>query len=150
MTEYADTSPLGLEPARRAGTILGHVRRLGKFGLVGVSGLVVNTLALWILSGGLGVHYLVGVILATQASTAWNFGFSDAWVFRDRTSKEQRIRRFGMFWAMNNTALLVRGPMVVLLTGQFGVHYLASNIISLTVVMLARYVFSDRLVWKAA
>jgi putative flippase GtrA len=123
---------------------------MGKFGLVGVSGLGINSLALWLFTGGLGIYYLLGVILATQVSTAWNFLLSDAWVFSDRPGDQGRLRRFGMFWAMNNTALLVRGPMVVVLTGQLGVHYLVSNIVSLTVVMLARYVFSDRLVWRAA
>jgi putative flippase GtrA len=128
--------------------VASHTRRLTKFGVVGLSGLAVNTVALWGLAGILGLHYLLGVIVATQASTLWNFGLSEHWVFADRSQSGGWLRRFGLFWGMNNAALLVRGPLVVLLTSVFDAHYLVSNFTSLGLVMLARYTFSDQWVWR--
>ena len=50
------------------------------FGLVGLSGIGVNTAALWFLHHMLGLHPLLGAALATQASTAWNFVLIDTGV----------------------------------------------------------------------
>lgn len=128
--------------------LVDRVERLTKFGLVGATGLAVNTAALFAFSGLLGLHYLVGVVLATQVSTVWNFVLSDWWVFGDRAADRSKTWRFGVFWTMNNGALLARGPMIYALTDLAGVHYLISNIASLVVIMLLRYGLSDFLIWR--
>ena len=45
-----------------------------KFLLVGLSGLVVNSLALWTFAEITALHYLLAAVIATQVSTLWNFG----------------------------------------------------------------------------
>src|SRR5215208_7182247 len=45
-----------------------------KFLLVGLSGLFVNSLVLWGFAELTAMHYLIAAIVATQASTLWNFG----------------------------------------------------------------------------
>lgn len=120
---------------------------LVKFGLVGISGLFINTLAVLGLGEGLGVHYLVAVIGATQFSTIWNFALTEKFVFTP-VSPIGRGRRFAGFAALNNGALLVRGPMVVFMTEQLEIHYAVANIISLVVVLLVRYVVSVRILWR--
>jgi putative flippase GtrA len=122
--------------------------RFVRFGLVGLSGLVVNTLALALLSGALGLNYLVGVVLATQASTTWNFLLSERWVFDVSNARFAAVNRYLQFSALNNTALLVRGPVVVALTSGLGLHYLVSNLVSLILLMVARYVLADRFIWS--
>ncbi len=69
-------------------------------------------------------------------------------VFGDRELERDRLRRFTLFWAMNNLAFLVRGPMIYSLTEWGGLHYLASNIVSLAVLFLTRYALSDLLIWR--
>jgi len=133
---------------RLIGRVPDRLLRLVKFGLVGVSGIGVNTLALFVFSGFIGIHYLVGIVLATQASTAWNFTLSDIWVFNRASAEKNLWHRFWMFWTLNNTALLFRWPIVYLLTDVASVHYLVSNLISLVIVMLARFGFSDILIWR--
>lgn len=125
-----------------------YVRRVAKFGLVGVTGLFINTGLLAVFTGAIGVHYLLGAVLATQGSTAWNFVITDWWVFRDRAPGRAAWHRFGMFWAMNNGALLVRGPLLWLFTSVFGIHYLVSNLITLVLVMAARYLASEFWIWQ--
>lgn len=133
--------------ARVAGTVRRNLPTLVKFGLVGISGLFINTLALLWLGEGVGVHYLVAVIGATQFSTLWNFALTEKLVFTP-SSPIGRGRRLVGFAALNNGALLVRGPMVVFMTEQLAIHYAVANIASLVIVLLFRYVVSVRLLWR--
>jgi dolichol-phosphate mannosyltransferase len=123
------------------------VLRLARFGLVGISGLVVNALVLGFATEVLGIFYLLSALIATQGSTLWNFGFSEAWVFGHRHSAQGRLRRLAMFLVMNNAAFGLRGPMIIALTSILGIHYLASNLISLVALMVLRYAVADRFIW---
>jgi glycosyltransferase involved in cell wall biosynthesis len=123
------------------------VLRLARFGLVGISGLVVNALVLGFATEVLGIFYLLSALIATQGSTLWNFGFSEAWVFGHRHSAQGRLRRLAMFLVMNNAAFGLRGPMIIALTSILGIHYLASNLISLIALMVLRYAVADRFIW---
>ncbi len=130
----------------------GEAARATRFVLVGVSGLLVNTVALGVLSGGLGLHYLIGVVLATQCSTTWNFLLAERWVFHaaagSRTGRRAIGVRYLQFSTVNNAALLVRGPLIVLLTDRLGVHYLLSSLLSLAALFVARYFLADRVIWR--
>lgn len=123
--------------------------RFVQFGLVGVSGLVVNTLVLAFATEILGIFYMMSLILATQGSTLWNFLLSEHLVFDDLHPHKGELRRAGSFFAMNNIALLARGPMVFGLTSMLGFNYLISNIISMAALLIARYALSDSVIWKA-
>ena len=58
---------------------MSRLRRLLAFGLVGLSGMVVNTLALWLLTDRIwDNHYLLAAVIATQVSTAWNLLWTEA------------------------------------------------------------------------
>ena len=66
-----------------------RLRRLISFGLVGVSGMFVNTVALWLFSDKLwDNHYLWAAILATEVSTTWNFVFTETLVFRGKEARK--------------------------------------------------------------
>lgn len=122
--------------------------RFAHFGLVGVSGLVVNTLALAFFTETVGLFYMMSLLLATQASTIWNFSLSEYWVFKDMHRNGGQVGRGVMFFAMNNLALLARGPIVFGLTSLIGMNYLVSNVISMAVLLVLRYALADSLIWK--
>lgn len=122
--------------------------RFTHFGLVGVSGLVVNTLALAFFTETVGLFYMMSLLLATQASTLWNFGLSEYWVFKDMHRNGGQNGRAVKFFAMNNLALLGRGPIVFGLTSLIGMNYLLSNVISMAVLLVLRYILADSLIWK--
>jgi dolichol-phosphate mannosyltransferase len=124
--------------------------RFARFGAVGLSGLVVNTLLLAFLTDTVGLFYLLSAVIATQGSTLWNFLLSEHWVFGDREHRRRWGVRLGMFFAMNNAALAVRGPLLVLLTSGLGIHYVASNVISLTLLTLLRFALADSWIWAKA
>ena len=125
-------------------------RHLVPFALVGISGLLINSAILALATRSLGLQRLmVSTVLATICSTTWNFTLTEVWVFRDRR-RPGWPKRLAMFFIMNNAALLIRGPLIYELTFGLGVHYLISNILSIGVVTLIRYLFSDAVIWRAA
>lgn len=121
--------------------------RLTSFGLVGASGLLVNSLLLATFTDLAELHYLVSAILATQGSTLWNFWHCETWVFKDQNTDRPRLWRYMRFLLMNNLALGLRWPILFILTSGLGVHYVISNIASILVLSLVRYILSDRWIW---
>jgi len=125
--------------------------RFAHFALVGLSGLVVNSAALAFSQEVLvGVDLLVSVFIATLCSTVWNFILSEYWVFRDRRETHGRLGRFVKFILMNNATLIIRGPLILLLTDRLNLHYLLANVISVGVATVIRYLFAESWVWREA
>jgi putative flippase GtrA len=52
-----------------------------RFASVGVTGILVNQLILWLWVAGGEHHYLLGAVVATQGSSTWNFCLTERWVF---------------------------------------------------------------------
>jgi dolichol-phosphate mannosyltransferase len=120
-----------------------------RFLTVGASGLVVNNLVLAAFTELAGINYLISAAFATQASTLWNFGLTEKWVFTQRAAERPFFYRLFSFLLMNNLLLLLRGPMMAFMVSQLGVHYLVSNLISLIAIMVFRYLVADRLIWSS-
>src|SRR5512138_729319 len=118
-----------------------------RFLAVGLSGLVVNSLALAAFTELAGIYYVISAALATQVSTLWNFGLTETWVFGKRETGHPFWGRLVSFLVMNNLMLLLRGPLITLLTGQLGVHYLIANLVSLFAMTVLRYLLADRWIW---
>ncbi|HLO31349.1 MAG TPA: glycosyltransferase family 2 protein, partial [Anaerolineales bacterium] len=119
-----------------------------RFLLVGVSGLVVNSLALAAFTELAGIHYLISAALATQASTLWNFAGTEWWVFGKRAAERSFWQRLVSFLVMNNGMLLLRGPLLSLLVSRMGVNYLLANLVSLFAMTLLRYFVADQWIWN--
>jgi putative flippase GtrA len=124
--------------------------RVGRFGLVGLSGLIVNTALLTVLAEVGGLWYLLAAAIATQGSTLWNFCLTELWVFGEREHKRRGVKRLGLFFAVNNIALVLRAPVLVGLTAGLGLHYAASNVISLVLVFVVRFAVADVWIWGKA
>ena len=117
------------------------------FGLVGATGVVVNTAALWFFYRVVGWNHLVGAALATQASTTWNFVLVDSLVYRGRGNGTRGGRAI-RFYVMNNLLLLARLPVLeVLVLGGMGVLW--ANGVTLVLLFLVRFVISDRAIFGA-
>jgi dolichol-phosphate mannosyltransferase len=155
-TRHAGESKASLkEGVRYLQTLLGlrfatDVFRFVRFGLIGTSGLFVNMFLLAALTEWLGIFYLLSAILATQGSTLWNYLLTENWVFSNENRQYGRAHRAAMFFAMNNAALVLRVPMLFVLTSLLGVQYMLSNLISLVALMVLRYVTADRFIWRSA
>jgi dolichol-phosphate mannosyltransferase len=135
----------GLFRLRMAGKV-----NFAKFLLVGMSGLFVNSFVLWAFAELLTMHYLLAAVLATQASTLWNFGLTESWVFGQRETDRSFVGRLVSFLFMNNAMLLLRGPILTLLVSQWGVHYVLANLVSLFIMTLLRYLLADKWIWTGS
>jgi dolichol-phosphate mannosyltransferase len=123
-------------------------KHFAKFLLVGASGLVVNSLALWAFTELSALHYLLSAALATQVSTLWNFGLTEGWVFGKRSTERSFLTRLVSFLLMNNAMLLLRGPIMTLLVSQWGMHYVLANLVSLFAMTVLRYLLADKWIWN--
>jgi glycosyltransferase involved in cell wall biosynthesis len=118
------------------------------FGLIGATGIVVNSAALWFFYHTLGWNHLIGAALATQASTTWNFVLVDTIVYRKR-AHGTRLGRAVRFFIMNNLLLLARLPLFQLLIDR-GLPILVANGITLMLLFVVRFVLSDRAIFASA
>ncbi len=121
-----------------------------EFAVVGASGILVNSAVLAFATEVLKIFYLYSVVLGTIASTTWNFFLTEYWVFESGGRSRGRVRRYLLFFVMNNIALLFRGPIIYLLTSVLGMHYLLSNLISLGALTILRYFVADSWIWGRA
>ncbi|WP_225804841.1 glycosyltransferase [Streptomyces sp. NK15101] len=133
-------------PGRRD---LGATTRFLAFGLVGVSGIAVNTAALWFFHSVVGLQQLLGATLATQVSSLWNFALLETLVYRGGRGGDKRavLVRGIAFLALNNLLLLGRLPLLEWLVDT-GIGLLTANVISLVALFVARFLFSDLLIYR--
>jgi dolichol-phosphate mannosyltransferase len=122
--------------------------RLALYLLIGATGLLVNQAVLWRATEGLGFHYLVSAIIATQVSSLWNFGLTERFVFD--AGRDGRFARLISFFGMNNAWMAARAPLLVLLTSVLGIHYMVSNLVLLIASTIGRFAISDTWIWSRA
>ncbi|WP_431976229.1 glycosyltransferase [Micromonospora haikouensis] len=135
---------------RRPRTPADRVRQLVRmvcFGLVGLSGMVVNTAALWFFYEPARLHHLLGAALATQLSTSWNFLLVDNLIYR-RTRVGSLPARAVRFFLLNNVLLLLRLPVLQALVFA-GVGVLVANAATLAALFLVRFLVNDQVIYAA-
>jgi dolichol-phosphate mannosyltransferase len=122
--------------------------RATRFALVGLSGIAVNQLALFVGTEWAGIQYLIAAILATQVSTTWNFLGADRWAFGGRDKQHSGWYRYGAYLGLNNVTLIARVPALWLLTDLVGIHYLWANLVTLVALFAVRYVTGETWIWR--
>jgi dolichol-phosphate mannosyltransferase len=124
----------------------GRLQRGLGFAGVGVTGLVVNMLIMWLLADPATLHlnYLLAAVLTTQLSSTWNFVLVDSVVYRGSKRLTKPARYVG-FMLMSNMVLLLRIPFLALLVSVLGVHYLIANVLTLFLGYLVRFRSQERL-----
>jgi putative flippase GtrA len=128
----------------------GEFSRFAGFAIVGATGILVNTAALWLGTDKFHVYYLVSAALATMASTVWNFTLTEFWVYGQQKQASGFLRRLGIFFVVNVLALSLRTPMIYALTSLVGIHYVVSNLISLALLTVIRFELADNIIWSPA
>jgi putative flippase GtrA len=127
-------------------------QRLLRFGLVGLSGFLVNLLCLRLLLAlPLGwprpIRDSSTAAAAAQVAILWNFGLTEKWVFagQDRTGT-WRMRLF-VFWAMGSVALLLQLPLATAVQAASSVSYLSATAVALAALVVLRFAILDRLLY---
>lgn len=127
-----------------------ETKRITKFMLTGLAGIVVSVGLLWFLTEIVEIFYVTSGIISKEAGTLFSFGLSEIWVFNDRikVSLMGSLKRCFQF----NLNRLVTVTMVILvmaiLTEFFGVYYIISNFVGILLAFPVNYVLSNKYIWK--
>jgi dolichol-phosphate mannosyltransferase len=121
--------------------------RMLAFALIGVSGLIPNQLALWLLHGVAGMHYLAAAVLANMIAVGWNFLLTDKLLYRDRRHRSLAGRGI-RFFVMGNADLLLRIPLLAVLVDGAHAGVLAANLLTLLASFVVRFLLLDKVIYR--
>ena len=121
--------------------------RMLAFALIGLSGLLPNQLALWLLAPVIGVHYLAAAVLANLIAVGWTFALTDSLLYRDRRHRSLS-GRLTRFLVMGNADLLLRIPLLALLVDGAHVGVLAANLMTLVTSFAVRFLILDKVIYR--
>ena len=143
------TANAPLDRAFERWPVLRRFDRLIRFGLVGVSGIAVNTAVLWLLVTGARLAVPLASVLATEVAIISNFLLNDRWTFRgaEQHGFWSRLLRF------NGVALggmLLTAVLLTLLTHYAGLPLLIANVLAVGGAMAWNYVINTRWTWRMA
>ena len=104
-------------------------------------------LVLWLLSHVLGLHYLVGAVLANQVALVWNFLLTEVLFHRRR--HRSLAGRLGRFYLMGNVDLALRVPALALLVSSAHMGVLWGSFVTLVASSVVRFLILDRVIYAA-
>ena len=121
------------------------VARMIGFGAVGLSGVLVNSLLLWVLAEITAVQYLAAAFISLQFSVLWNFVLVDRFVMPP--SELGYRTRLGRFVLVANALAPLHIALLYALVSWAGLHYLEANIAAIATVFLLRYAVTSRWIY---
>jgi putative flippase GtrA len=118
-----------------------------RFGLVGLSGVVVNTSVLWALARGVHLPVPLASALATETAILSNFALNDRWTFRAARQHPlpMRLLRFN---GVSLGGLAITTLLLTLLTSYGGLHLLLANLLAIGGAMAWNYLVNSRWTWN--
>ncbi len=120
--------------------------RFAAFAFVGGLCLGLNTLALWALTAGCGLHYLASTVIAFSAITPFGFLLNKVLTFRTPAERAPvELPRYITAMAASFAANLA---LMYLLVSVLGVWYVAASFIVAVILVVVNFLSSDR--WSFA
>ncbi len=136
--------------ARREGAVWKEWRKALSFGVVGLSGIVVNMGLLAILTRYGGLYYLFSSIIAIEASIVNNFFWNDRWTFGGDPAHRKRpfLERIGYFHAICLGGAAINWLFLYALTQFAGIYYLLSNLAGILAGFFWNYLVNRNVTWR--
>jgi dolichol-phosphate mannosyltransferase len=128
-------------------TLIHRFARPIRFGLVGLSGVVVNMSVLWALARGVHVPVPLASALATETAILSNFALNDRWTFR-AARQHPFLMRLLRFNGVSLGGLAITTLLLTLLTSYSGLHLLLANLLAIGGAMSWNYVVNSRWTWN--
>jgi dolichol-phosphate mannosyltransferase len=126
---------------------LNRLRRPIRFGLVGLSGVVVNTSVLWVLARSAHLPVPLASMLATEIAILSNFALNDRWTFR-AARQYPVLTRLLRFNGVSLGGLAITTLLVTLLTGYAELHLLLANLLAIGGATIWNYTVNSRWTWS--
>jgi len=121
-----------------------------RFGLVGISGMVVNSIILWALVHGFGMAVPIASIIATEVAIGSNFLLNDRWTFAESAPARPLAQRFLRFNGVALGGMAITATVVTLLAHYARLELLIANVIAVGAAMIWNYVANSRWTWAVA
>jgi dolichol-phosphate mannosyltransferase len=131
---------------RRSGELIRFLKFIG----VGLSGVIVNEGALWLLTEFGGLKYYISALIGIELSIISNFVLNDYFTFADRRTGKTRsfISRLLKFNLTCAAGAGIQYGLLLLFTSVVGLPYLVSNIIGIIVAFAWNYILNLVWTWK--
>lgn len=119
--------------------------RVGKFTIVGATGIGVNMFLLYVFHDSARLPLLLASPLAIEGSIASNFVWNDVWTFGRRS---RSIRRFAKFNLVSIGSLVIQTGALYGIVAVLHLYYLAANLIAIGIGFLWNVCVNFLWTWK--
>ena len=110
-----------------------------KFGVVGLSGTILNLLVFYFMAGILGLHYMIAAIIAFVFAATSNYLLNKVWTFNEKI-KDRIARKFVQFFTVSVVTLGINLGILFALVEGIGMYYMFAQVISIMLSMIFNYV----------
>jgi putative flippase GtrA len=124
-----------------------HKDRLVRFGLVGASGVLVNSTLLYLLTEVGGLNHLVAAVLATEITIFYNFSLNDRWAFGDVKPSIWWVRRVLRYNSIALVGLVISVAVLAVLTYLLSLNYLVANLFAIGAATFWNYAANSCFTW---
>ena len=121
--------------------------RFAAFVLVGGFCLALNTFVLWLLTSGLGIHYLASTVIAFVAITPLGFLLNKLITFGTR--RERTRIELPRYFAAMAASFGANLGLMYLLVSVLGLWYVAASVLVAVTLVIANFLTSDRWSFRA-
>lgn len=146
---HGDPAPASVQMGRgfRKISLSPVLGRMSRFAAVGAFGTVLN-LAIMAVMLGMGTHYLVAALVATELTILSNFLMQERLVFSDMRDGRPFWQRLAASFGFNNVETLVRIPVLMLLVDLLLIPGLVAQAATLAAAFLVRFAFTSRVIYR--
>jgi putative flippase GtrA len=135
-------------------TVADHptVVRLYRFGVVGASAALVQTVVLWALVEHGGLDYLTAAVLSIELTIILQFVANNAWTFQHARYTSRFDFLVGLFRTnvVRGTAIPIQVALLYTFVNWVGLMYLIANGAAIVLSGFYRYYLDSRWTWKIA
>jgi dolichol-phosphate mannosyltransferase len=125
-------------------------KKVFKFGMVGLTGIVVNEGVLICLKEYAGLLLPVASVIAIELSILSNFILNDLWTFRSdqKHVHSQRCQRFILFQLVSLGGAVINFILLNALSAYGGMDYRVANFLGILVAFVWNFFVNRRITWK--
>ena len=128
-------------------------RRLAKFNIVGLAGIVVQTVVLAVLIRAAKMNYLIATAIAVEAAILHNFFWHHRWTWGDRNHRNfsllylvARLLRFNLTTGL--VSILGNLVFTGIFVGIAGLSPVPANLIAIAMCSIINFLVNDRFVFE--
>lgn len=127
-----------------------RVQEFARFGVVGLSGVVVNSLILWALVQHVGLGVAVASALATEVAIITNFLLNDHWTFGPGQRAHSFAQRLLRYNGVCLGGLVITAVVLLALTTLLALPLLLANFVAVLCAMAWNYSLNSRWTWRSS